>query len=54
MSYKSSNREWLLNEIEAFFGNELEMDLNTWSTRDLEVMYDTLIGSMYNGIMIRD
>jgi hypothetical protein len=49
MNYKSSNREWLIAEIESELGSP--MDLDAWSTSELEDMYDNLIGSMYNGIM---
>ena len=48
MSYESPNREWLIAEIESEFG--CTFDLDAWSTSELEDMYDTLIGSMYNGI----
>jgi hypothetical protein len=49
MSYESSNREWLMAEIESELGNPI--DLDAWSTSELEDMYNTLVGSMYNGIM---
>ena len=49
MSYESSNREWLLAEIESELGNPI--DLSAWSTSELEDMYNNLVGSMYNGIM---
>ena len=48
MEYQSPNREWLIAEIESEFG--CTFDLGAWSTSELEDMYDTLIGSMYNGI----
>jgi len=49
MSYQSSNREWLIAEIESELGNPI--DLDAWSTSELEDMYNNLVGSMYNGIM---
>jgi hypothetical protein len=49
MSYESSNREWLMAEIESELGNPI--DLDAWSTSELEDMYNTLVGSMYNGII---
>jgi hypothetical protein len=49
MSYESSNREWLMAEIESELGNPI--DLDAWSTSELADMYNTLVGSMYNGIM---
>ena len=49
MSYESSNREWLIAEIESELGNPI--DLSAWDTRELEDMYNNLVGSMYNGII---
>jgi hypothetical protein len=49
MEYQSSNREWLMAEIESELGNPI--DLDAWSTSELQHMYDILVGSMYNGIM---
>jgi hypothetical protein len=49
MSYESSNREWLMAEIESELGNPI--DLDAWSTSELADMYNTLVGSMYNGII---
>ena len=53
MSYESSNREWLIAEIEKRTGwvitaSELgnPIDLDAWSTSELEDMYNNLIGSM--------
>jgi hypothetical protein len=45
MSYQSSNREWLIAEIESEHGNT-GLDLDAWSTSELEDMYNNLIGSM--------
>ena len=49
MSYESSNREWLIAEIESELGNPI--NLGAWSTSELEDMYNNLVGSMYNGII---
>ena len=49
MSYESPNREWLIAEIESELGNPI--DLSAWDTRELEDMYNNLVGSMYNGII---
>ena len=49
MSYESPNREWLIAEIESELGNPI--DLDAWSTSELEDMYNNLVGSMYNSII---
>ena len=48
MEYQSSNREWLIAEIESELG--CTFDLDAWSTSELEDMHNNLVGSMYNGI----
>ena len=44
MEYQSSNREWLIAEIESELGNPI--DLYAWTTSELEDMYNNLIGSL--------
>ena len=45
MSYESPNREWLIAEIESELGN-IGLDLDAWSTSELEDMYNNLMGSL--------
>ena len=38
----------LVAELEAEL--QMKLDLAEWTTEQIEDMYDTLVGSMYNGI----
>ena len=43
-----TNRSIMIDHIEEELG--MTIDAWEWSDREIEDMYDTLIGSMYNGI----
>lgn len=38
----------LVTELEAEL--QMELDLAEWTAEEIQSMYDTLVGSMYNGI----
>ena len=46
MQHQSPNREWLIAEIESELQDYFMIDLDAWDTRELEDMYNNLIGSM--------
>ena len=49
MDHKWQQRKRLIAQIESEIGRP--MDLDAWTTSELEDMYDNLVGSMYNGII---
>lgn len=49
MDYRLPHRRRLIAQIESEIGRP--MDLDAWTTSELEDMYDNLVGSMYNGII---
>ena len=49
MQDKLTHREWLIAEIESELS--ISHDLSAWTTAELQDMYDTLVGSMHNGII---
>lgn len=46
--YTTTNRQYLVDQIEEELG--MTIDSWEWSDREIQDMYDSLIGSMYNGI----
>ena len=46
--YNITNRQYMVDQIEEELG--MTIDSWEWSDREIQDMYDTLIGSMYNGI----
>ena len=51
MQDKLTHRAWLIAEIES--ETSITHDWDAWTTNELQDTYDTLIGSMYNGITWR-
>ena len=49
MDYELSHRRRLIARIESEIGRP--MDLDAWTTSELEDIYDNLVGSMYNSII---
>ncbi len=46
--FQHTNRSIMIDHIEEELG--MIIDAWEWSDREIQDMYDTLIGSMYNGI----